>query len=287
MPPAEVWLEGLIIGSTLVMMASGLVLAISIMGILNWTHGQLYMFAGIIMWQVLAQWHINYFVALLAAIGITAAIGVAIERWLLRPLVPKGFIPPSVVAIGLISVFEGGVILTFGVAQRNVPSIMEGIIRIGQVSITAERLLIVCIAIGVMLGLYYFINRTKIGLAIRAAAQEPTVSSLYGVASGRLFTIVMATAAGLAAVAAGLIAPVYFVDPYMGSRPFILALMAVVLGGMGSLRGAVVGGMIVGFITTVGGYYIGTWYELITLLIIMAIILFRPQGLFGHVEARL
>ena len=286
MPPPIVWLEGFISGSTLVIMASGLVLVLSIMGILNWAHGQLYMLGGFITWYVLTQLGMNYILALLAATASIAAIGVAIEKWLLRPLVAKGFLPPSVVALGFIFTFEGATILRFGVAQRDVPTILGGVIHVGQVSITAERLLVVCIAIGVMLGLYYFINRTKLGLAIRAAAQEPTVASLYGVASGRLFTIVMATGAGLAAIAGGLIAPVYFIDPYMGSRPLIQALMAIVLGGLGSLRGAVAGGMIIGFIATIGGYYIGTWYEVITFSSIIAIILLRPQGLFGSREAR-
>jgi branched-chain amino acid transport system permease protein len=286
MPPPAVWLEGFIVGSTLVIMASGLVLVLSIMGILNWAHGQLYMLGAVFLYYLFVQLGVNYIVALLGATAAVAAIGVAIEKWLLRPLVPKGFLPPSVAALGLLFAIEGAVVISFGVEFRDVPTVLEGVIRVGTVSISRERLLVVCIAIGVMLALHYFIHRTKIGLAIRAAAQEATVASLYGVPSGRLFTIVMATGAGLAAIAGGLIAPVYFVDPYMGQRPFIQAIMAIVLGGLGSLRGALAGGMIIGFIVTVGGYYIGTWYEVIIFAAVMAIILLRPQGLFGEKEAR-
>ena len=267
-------------------MASGLVLVFSIMGILNWTHGQLYMLGAFVVYYLVVSLGINYFLALLVALVVVGIIGVGIERGLIRPVADKGFLSASVVTIGLIFIFEGIVVTVCGAGLKAVPTVLEGVLHIGAVSLSVERVAVVGVAIVVMLGLYIFISRTKVGLAIRAAAQDQTVARLYGVRAGRLFSIVMATGCGLAAIAGGLMAPVYFVDPYIGAKPLIMALLAIVLGGLGSFRGAVVGGMLLGFVTTVIAYYIGSWYELVSFSVIILIILFRPQGLFGMPEAR-
>jgi len=286
MPPTAVWVNGFIIGATIVMMASGLVLVFSVMGILNWTHGQLYMLGAFVVYYLFVKMGVNYFLTLLLAAAVVSAVGMAIERGLMRPLSDKGFLPASVVSLGLIFVLEGVVIMFFGTGFKSVPTILEGVCHLGPISISVERLVLVVLAVAVMLGLYFFINRTRMGLAIRAAAQEPTVAGLYGVSSGRLFSVVMGIGCALAALAGGMMAPIFFVDPWIGAKPLITALSAIVLGGVGSFRGAVAGGLILGFITSVVAYYIGPWYEMVSFLAVILIILFRPQGLFGMPEAR-
>ncbi len=287
MPPASIWINALVICSTIVMMASGLVLVYSIMGILNWSHGQLYMFGAFSIYYIFVILGINYFIALpVVAVGV-AAVGMVIERWILRPVADKGFMPASVISLGLIFVFEGGITILFGNDLKSVPSVMEGVVHVGPIFLSLEKLVIIGMAVGIMLCLYWLVNKTRLGLAIRAAAQEPTVASLYGVHSGRLFTIVMGIGCGLAGLSGAMIAPAYFVDPYIGSKPLITALLSIVLGGVGSFRGAVVGGMIFGLITSVGAFYVGHWYELISFLAVILIILFRPQGMFGLSAARI
>ena len=287
MPPAAIWINGFIISATIVMMASGLVLVFSVMGILNWTHGQLYMLGAFIVFYLFVKLGMNFFLTLLIAAVAVSFVGMCIEMKLLRPLYDKGFLPASVVALGLIFMFEGIVIIIFGQGFKSVPTTLEGVCQVGPLSISLEKLVLVCLAIAVMLGLYFFIKRTKIGLAIRAAAQEPVVAGLYGVNSNRLYTIVMGIGCGLAALAGGMVAPIFYVDPWIGAKPLITALSAIVLGGVGSFKGAVVGGMILGFTTSVVAYYIGPWYELVSFLAVILIILFRPQGLFGMPEARI
>lgn len=286
MPPTAIWVNWLIISATIVMMASGLVLVFSVMGILNWTHGQLYMLGAFVVYYLFVKMGVNYFLTLLVAAVVVSAVGMSIEKGLLRPLSDKGFLPASVVCLGLIFVFEGVVIILFGSGFKSVPTTLEGVIHLGPISVSVEKLVMVLLAIVVMLGLYFFINRTRMGLAIRAAAQEPTVAGLYGVRSGRLYTVVMGIGCALAALAGGMMAPIFFVDPWIGAKPLITALSAIVLGGVGSFRGAVAGGIILGFITSVVAYYIGPWYELVSFLAMILIILFRPQGLFGIPEAR-
>jgi branched-chain amino acid transport system permease protein len=286
MPPAAVLINAIITASTIVMMASGLVLVFSVMGILNWTHGQLYMLGAFAVYYLCVKFGVSYYFALMIASVFVSLIGIIIEKGFLRPLTDKGLLPPTACALGLIFVFEGAAMTLFGKEQKAVPSFLGGVLKMGPVALSLERLVLIGMAILFMVSLYLFINRTKVGLAIRASAQEPVVAGMYGVHAGWLFTVVMAIGSALAGLAGGLIAPVYMVNPWVGTKPLILALAAIVLGGLGSFKGAVVGGMILGFITSVVAYYIGVWYELVSFLAIILVILFRPQGLYGQAEGR-
>jgi branched-chain amino acid transport system permease protein len=287
MPSLSVFISALIISSTIVMMSTGLVLLYSIMGILNWTHGQFYMIGAFITYYLFVKLSINYFVALAAATVAVAVLGIAIERWLLHPLTEKGFLAVSVVGLGLVFVFQGLITSIFGTGLKSVPSVLQASVQIGSVSLGVEKIIIISLSLVVMLSLYLVVMRTKFGLAIQAAAQKPTVAALYGVNSARMFTMVMAIGSGLAGLAGGMIAPAYFVDPTIGNKPLIVALLSIVLGGLGSFRGAVVGGIILGFITSIGAYYFGPWYELISFGAVILMILIRPRGLFGLPETRL
>ncbi len=286
MPPAAVWINAVITGSTIVMMASGLVLVFSVMGILNWTHGQLYMLGAFVVYYTSVKFGINYYFALIIASVTVSFIGIIIEKGFLRPLTEKGLLPPTACALGFIFVFEGAAMTLFGKENKAVPSFLGGVWKLGALALSVERLVLIGMAIFIMFGLYLFINKTKMGLAIKASAQEPVVAGMYGVHAGRLFSVVMAIGCALAGLAGGLIAPVYMVNPWVGAKPLILALAAIVLGGLGSFRGAVVGGMILGVVISVVAFYIGPWYELVSFLAVILIILLRPQGLFGQAEGR-
>jgi len=126
------------------------------------------------------------------------------------------------------------------------------------------------------------LNRTKVGLAIRAAAQEPTAASLYGINIGRVSLLVMGIGCGLAAMAGSIMAPVYAINPFIGRIPMIMSLLAIVIGGLGSLTGAIVGGIILGFINSIVAYYISYFSEVVLFVLVILILLVRPQGLFGN-----
>ena len=132
-----------------------------------------------------------------------------------------------------------------------------------------------------MVGLYLVIMRTRFGIAMRAAAQAPGAASLYGVNPGRLATIVMAMGFALAALAGSFMAPVYYIDPWIGQTPLFMSILAIVIGGLGSLGGAVVGGMLLGASASLVAWYVGPWSEIIAFALVIVVILFRPQGLFG------
>jgi branched-chain amino acid transport system permease protein len=285
MPPLSVWVDAIVMGSIWVMVASGLVLVFSIMGILNFAHGQFYMFGAFVLYAVYVNAGMNYFVAAVAAAVAMAAIGVLMERFLLRPIAKSGFIPVATVTLGAIYVFDGLATSIFGAEQKPVTTPFPGVLKLGDAAISYEKLAVIGLTLLVMLALYFVIMRTKFGIKIRAAAQDPLAATLYGVNPGRLASIVMAIGCGLAALAGAFMAPVYYVDPYIGQTPLIMSILAIVIGGLGSLGGAVIGGLLLGISGSIGAWYIGPYSPVIAFALVIVIILFRPEGLFGAKQA--
>jgi len=286
LPPLVVWFDALIVGFSIVMMASGLAFVLGVMGIMQWSHGQFYMVSAFIVYSLFAQMGLNYFVTLIISTVAIAILGVLVERILIRPVADKGFLASSVVTLGLSFAIQGFITVLYGPNIKAVPTVLEGKVAVGGSFISWQRLLVVILAIAAMIGLYFFVNKTKMGLSMRAASQDRPIAGLFGVRTGRVFSIVMVVGSGLAALAGGLLAPVYSVDPTIGGRPLTLALLAIVLGGMGSFLGAVVGGLIFGFASMILNFYIGPWYEFVLFAVVIAVILVRPQGLFGMSEGR-
>jgi branched-chain amino acid transport system permease protein len=273
MPPPEILLNTLVSASTVTLLAMGLVLVFSIMQILNFAHGQFYMMGAYLLYCCLALLGINFFISLAIAALLMSLLGVAFERFIMRPIGQP--LQIVVATIAMIQFFEGVVVLIFGPRPKAVPSAFPGSTMVAGVSMPNERIAIVVIAVILLLALFIFLNRTRWGLAIRAAAQQPVAAGLFGIRATRVTSIVMAVGCGLAALAGGIMSPIYFIDPWMGGAPVTFAMLAIVIGGFGSL---------LGIIGSIGAYYLGFWSVLVTLGLVIGVLLFRPQGLFGFSE---
>lgn len=158
---------------------------------------------------------------------------------------------------------------------------MPGVLGSGELSISYQKLAVIVFALVVMIAMYFVLNRTKVGKSIRAAAQEPSAASLYGVRVDRVSLIVMGIGCLLAAWAGCIMAPIYAIDPFIGRVPMIMSLLAIVIGGVGSLTGAIAGGIILGFLNSVIAYYMSFYSEAVLFILIIVLLLVRPQGLFG------
>jgi branched-chain amino acid transport system permease protein len=281
MPP-DILINSLVNSSMIVLMAMGLVLVFSIMGILNFAHGQFYMMGAFMLFCFFNLLGITYIISLMLAALAMALLGVAMERYVMRPIGQP--LQIVVATIAMIQLFEGIVVLIFGPRPKSVTPAFTGSTIIGGISIPNERIAIVIIAVVLIISLYLFLQKTRYGLAIRAAAQQPVAAGLFGIRASRVSSLVMALGCGLAALAGGIMAPIFYIDPWMGSSPLTYALLAIVIGGMGSLLGAAIGGIILGIIGSVGAYYLGFWATLVALGIVIVILLIRPQGLFGFSE---
>jgi branched-chain amino acid transport system permease protein len=284
MPPAGIWIDGLIQSCIYMTMAFGMVLVFSILGILNWTHGQFYMLGAFVVYYAVTAAGIPFPLGMLVSAIVIGGLGMLVEKLIIeRVNVPsaQGAIYVTVATIALIFFFEGTASMLFGMQDQGLAMVLPGVLNLGSFSVSYQKIAVIIFTLVVMIAMYIVLNRTKIGLAIRAAAQEPTAASLYGISIGRISLLVMGIGCGLAAMAGSIMAPVYAINPFIGRIPMIMSLLAIVIGGLGSLTGAIVGGIILGFINSIVAYYISYFSEVVLFVLVIFILLVRPQGLFG------
>jgi branched-chain amino acid transport system permease protein len=279
MPPAGIWIDGLIQSCIYMTMAFGMVLVFSILGILNWAHGQFYMLGAIAVYYAITAAGIPFPISILLTGLLIAGLGIMVKKFIIDQV--QGDLYISVATIALIFFFEGAANMIVGMEDRGLSMVLLGVLDLGPFSVSYQKLAVLVFTLVVMIAMYIVLNRTKIGLAIRAAAQQPVAASLYGISVERLSLIVMGIGCGLAAMAGGIMAPIYPINPFMGGIPMIMSLLAIVIGGIGSLTGAIVGGLILGFLNSIIAYYLSYFSEVVLFALVIFILLVRPQGLFG------
>jgi branched-chain amino acid transport system permease protein len=279
MPPVEILIEGLTQSCVLMTMAFGMVLVYSILGILNWTHGWLYMLGAYVVFFATTAAGIPFPIGIVLAGLAMAVIGILIKKLVIDHAGTELFV--NVATLALIGVLQGGAAFLFTADDRGMATILPGVLNLGAAAISYQKMALIAFTLLVMVIMYFVLNYTKVGLAIRALAQQPVAASLYGVSTSCLSLIVMGIGCGLAGMAGAIIAPLYSINPFIGMKPQIMALLAIVLGGLGSLTGAIVGGLIIGFMNSVMAYYISYVSEILLFALIILILLVRPQGLFG------
>jgi branched-chain amino acid transport system permease protein len=283
MPPAGILVDGLVQSCIYITMAFGMVLVFSILGILNWTHGQFYMLGAFVVYYAVTAAGIPFPISILISGVVIGGLGMLVGRYVIeRVNVPGlGLLYVTGATIALNFFFEGGAGMVFGLDDKGLYNALPGVLDLGSFSISYQKIAVVIFTLFIMAAMYIVLNFTKIGLAIRAAAQEPGAASLYGISVGRLSIIVMGIGCALAGMAGAIIAPVYGVNPFIGGLPLIMALLAIIIGGIGSLTGAILGGLILGFFSSIVPYYLGYISELALFLTVITLLIVRPQGLFG------
>jgi len=230
-----------------------------------------------------ASFHQNYGVALIGSIVVLAVLGVGVERLIFRPLAGAPPINGFISSFGLLLIFENFALLVFGSSYRRIVSPFDSqVVHIFGASLTMQRLLVVVVAIAVMAGLHLFIRFTTLGTAIRAVAQNRRGALLCGIHTERIAGATMAIGSALAGVAGALVGPIAMVYPSMGETLIVKAFVITILGGMGSIVGAIVGGYILGLIEALGAMYISVDYkDAFAFALLVLVLTVRPQGLFG------
>jgi len=284
MPPA-ILIDGLTTSCLYVTMAFGMVLVFSILGILNWSHGSMFMLGAFVVYYAVTAGGIPFPLSLLVSACVIGGLGILIQMFIIERIsftvAGLGMIYVSAVTVGLIFFFEGAASMLFGLQIKGLAAVLPGVLDLGAFSVSYQKIAVVVFTLVTMITMYIVLNRTKLGLAIRAVAQEPLASRLYGISVRRISWIVMGIGCALAAIAGGLMAPVYSVNPFMGRIPLIMSLLAIIIGGAGSLTGAIVGGIILGLLNSIIAYYLGWGSEIMLFLLVIFILLLRPQGLLG------
>ena len=274
------------LGGTYALLGIGLTLIFGIMKVVNFTHGELYAFGAYMMYAMVMLLGANFFVALPLAIALGIALGAALELVLLRRLRGADIDTTMLVMIGgWIALQNAEQLAWTGVAKSIDSPFPAAPLVIGPVSVAWNRVFVLCVAIALIALTYALINHTKLGRAMRATFQDRETAALMGVQIGTIHTITFALGSGLAAAAGALLGPVFVAYPSMGDLAAAKAFAVVILGGLGSVPGATVGGFILALVEELGAGYVSSGYrDAMGFLLIIVILLFRPTGLFARKE---
>lgn len=276
-------LNGIMLGSVYSLVALGLTLIYGILGIPNFAHGALYMLGAYITFLLVSSAGINFWLAMIVAMVGLALVGMLVERLVFRPLMEAPHLNSFIAAIGLIFIIENGALILWGPDFKRFPPIYEQLYHIFGITITLQRIIIVLTAVGLIILMELFIKKTTIGATIEATAQDRIGTQLVGINVNRVDLITFALGTALAAAAGALIGPILLVYPSMGGAVILKAFVIIILGGMGSIPGAIVGGFILGLLESIGGGYITTEYhEVLAFGVLVAVLAIKPTGLFGR-----
>jgi branched-chain amino acid transport system permease protein len=279
---AQLLTNSLSLGLTYVLMALGVTMIFSIMGIVNFAHGEIYMVGAFAIFILCAQFHINFYFALLTSVLIVALFGLILEKFVFRKF-RNQHLNGLVLAIGISLLLQNLALLLFGGDDRSFPSPFRGeMLRFLGASLSVEKLVAMSVSI-ISLGIIYIlIKHTSTGQAMRATAQDEEAAALQGININFICAMAFSTGCALAGLAGALLAPIYFVSPYIGGMPLLKAFVVVVLGGLGSISGALIGGLILGFIDSICQYYLGSLGDIAGFLILILFIYFKPTGILGY-----
>jgi branched-chain amino acid transport system permease protein len=279
-------LNALMLGGTYALLGIGLTLIFGIMKVVNFTHGELYAFGAYMMYALVMLAGVSFFVALPLAIALGILLGALLELVLLRRLRGADIDTTMLVMIGAWIALQNAEQLAWtGVAKSIDTPFPAAPLVIGPVSVAWNRVFVLVVALLLIGTTYLLINRTKLGRAMRATFQDRDTAALMGVRIGNIHTATFALGSGLAAAAGALLGPVFVAYPSMGDLAAAKAFAVVILGGLGSIPGATIGGFILALAEELGAGYVSSGYrDAMGFLLIIVILLFRPTGLFARKE---
>ena len=277
----EILIYGAVTSAIYALLAVGFTLIFGVARILNLAHGSFYALgaygtyvltslAGLPLWQAAS-----------IAIAFVAVFGIVVEKVLIRPL-RHSQLGVLMISLAIALVVEQTLFLVFGSEYRNVPAFVDTKINLGGVDVAGQRLLTLVVAAVSIAALYLFIQFTRLGSAILAISQDPEAAKYMGIPSDKIFSLVMAISAALAALAGVMAGPFLSVQPSMHLLPIVKAFAIVVVGGLGSIPGSIAAAFLLGYAETCVAYLISaSWTEIVSVLATLLMLVFRPAGIFG------
>ena len=274
---------GLGLGSVYAIIALGYSMVYGIAKMLNFAHGDVIMVGAFVAYFALSSFGLPTIVALILSVVACTVLGIVVEKLAYKPLRGASSLSVLITAIGVSYFLQNAAMLMWGTDTKIFPTILEGTLTIGELSIPYLTLLTILSCIVIMVVLTMFINKTKTGRAMRACSEDKGAASLMGINVNQIISITFAIGSGLAAIAAVLLCATYpSVYPTLGSMPGIKAFTAAVLGGLGSIPGAFLGGLLLGVIENLARAYISTQLsDAIVFMVLIVILLIKPTGLLG------
>jgi len=277
-------LNGLLLGGTLAIISIGLTLIFGIVRVVNFAHGEFLMIGLYAVYLMNAKFGIHPYIAIIPATLLLFAAGAAMQRFIIQPLLSAEGHIQIFATVGVSIALMNGALLIFGADVKTVQGITLGTetLAFGPFRASSGQLITFAASMGMVAGLHWFLHHTFLGRAVRATAQNRNAAQLMGVDVKKIYIFAFGLGCACLGVASGLIAPQYPVFPTVGTFFVLTAFVIVVLGGLGSLWGALMGSMVIGVVDSLAGYYIAPdLKEVVYFSIFLAILVFRPTGLFG------
>jgi len=282
---AEALLWGVANGCVYILLATGLNLIFGVMKLVNFAHGQLLMVGAFVAYEVTTITGLNPYASILVSMVSVALIGIVLEKFAFRKVRGTEKLNEIFISLGLIYVFENvATLLWVENYSIQIPSPLSGLnLPLGEVLLSYDRILAIVIVIVILLGLVLLTKKTKIGLAMRATSQKSDAAMLMGININRVYVFTFAVGAALAGAAGALYGIIFPFNPAIGALPTIKAFAIIILGGLGSIPGAVAGGLLYGIAENITGYLTnGTWENAVAFVLLIIVLIIRPTGLFGE-----
>lgn len=275
-------LNGLAIGAVYTLIALGLTVVFGILGIAHFAHGSVAMSGGYLTFLMVERMGLPFFAAMGAAMACGAVLGLLIERLAYRPVRDAPHINAFIIALGLTMMFEGGNLLVFGADQIVIPTPYRNVMNIAGIAVSELRLIVILTAFALIGVIAFLISRTKTGKSIRAVAQNRPAAVLMGVNVAMVSMVVFAISSALGASAGALVGALLAIAPGVGEGLAVKGFAVLILGGLGSIPGAIVGGLVLGVSEAMAAGFISSAYkDVIAFFVMIIVLLFRPEGLLG------
>lgn len=282
MPFTELLIGGLLLGGLYALMACGLNLIFGVMRVINFAHGDLMAIGALSTVSLVAGYSFPFWAALLVVPVLTAGIGLVIHHLVLKRLAGAPMIMSLLATYAISTILVNLSILVWGGGYRGLPGVLDGSVRLLGVSVPVSRLVAFLVALGVSLAVWWVLEKTRFGRAVRSVSQAPELAEISGISIDRVRNATFALGAAMAGLAGVLLSPTFASDPQLGARFLIKAFAVIIVGGMGSYPGAILAALLLGVIEVIGGYFTGAIIgSALLFLLMLAVLLVRPRGLLG------
>ena len=279
----QILMNGLVLGMIYIFVAVGLSVIFSMLRLITFTHGEMFMLGGFATWLFVNGLGFPYYVGLILAVIVMFFIGALLQWTLWQPLL-KDPMRCLIMSLALSSVLIGLANIVFGPMDKSVKSPITGVMQLGDIYLSNERIAVVVSCLIMLIIVLIFFKKHKVGMAMRAVSLDTIAASLQGINVKKLQMIGFGLGCSLAAFAGGLIGTVFTIHPTMGATPILKAFVVVVLGGLGSIPGSIAAGLIIGMLDSIATTYFGSIGNVAAYVVFIAVLLFRPRGLMGYEE---
>lgn len=281
---AQATINGLVVGLLYLLMAVGFTLVFGVMRMVNFAHGEFYMLGAFGAYFLTSNLHLPFLAAVAVTFAGAVVIGALLEWVILQPF-RHDELNGMIATIGLAMILQNLALMFFGPDPLSMPAVVKGVTRLGSVVISSARVYVVIFALGVLALLYGFLRYSRPGRALRAVVEDFEIASIQGIRARIYYPLGFGIGVGLAAVAGALMAPLFSVSPFVGATPLLKAFIVVILGGLGSIPGAAVAGLVLGLVESYASLYLtSSTADMLIFALVILMLVIRPKGLLGRGE---